>query len=38
MAHDREMLPIFVAAVSIFLVAHVICHVYSEDHPLEHDI
>lgn len=26
MAHDREMLPIFVAAVSIFLVAHVICH------------
>ena len=26
MAHDQEMLPIFVAAVSIFLVAHVICH------------
>ncbi len=26
MAHDREMLPIFIAAVSIFLVAHVVCH------------
>ena len=26
MAHDQEMLPIFVAAVSIFLVAHVVCH------------
>ena len=26
MAHDPEMLPIFVAAVSIFLVAHVVCH------------
>lgn len=26
MAHDQEMLPISVAAVSIFLVAHVICH------------
>jgi len=27
MAHDQEMLPIFIAAVSIFLVAHVVCHV-----------
>lgn len=26
MAHDQEMLPIFIAAVSIFLVAHVVCH------------
>ena len=26
MAHNQEMLPIFVAAVSIFLVAHVVCH------------
>ncbi|MFQ8776716.1 MAG: AEC family transporter [Roseburia sp.] len=26
MAHDQEMLPIFVAAASIFLVAHVVCH------------
>ena len=26
MPHDQEMLPIFIAAVSIFLVAHVICH------------
>lgn len=26
MAHDQEMLPIFAAAVSIFLVAHVVCH------------
>ena len=25
-AHDQEMLPIFIAAVSIFLVAHVVCH------------
>ena len=24
--HDQEMLPIFIAAVSIFLVAHVVCH------------
>ena len=26
MAHDQEMLPIFIAAISIFLVAHVVCH------------
>lgn len=26
MPHDQEMLPIFIAAVSIFLVAHVVCH------------
>ena len=26
MAHDQEMLPIFIAAASIFLVAHVVCH------------
>ena len=47
MAHDQEMLPIFVAAVSIYMVALVNCHLpsgpcdlplYSEDHPLEPDI
>ena len=27
MAHDREILPIFIAAVSIFLIAHVVCHI-----------
>ena len=26
MPHDQEMLPIFIAAVSIFLVPHVVCH------------
>ena len=26
MPHDQEMLPIFIAAASIFLVAHVVCH------------
>mgnify|MGYP001184787105 CR=1 FL=1 len=32
MPHDQEMLPIFIAAASIFLVAH------PEDHPLESDL